>query len=145
MAPAAHPHGNLPAPASPSARVGASSLPPRVPHADLHVSPPPQAGMASLRDLGLAEPEDDSRAALLFVGGESTALARVEHYLWRTDRIATYLQTRNGMLGPDYSSKFSPWLSVRARPPANVQRTHVRASCSWEGGGYSVPAPTWAR
>ena len=39
------------------------------------------------------------------------ALARLQHYLWGSDAIADYFNTRNGMLGPDYSTKFSAWLA----------------------------------
>ena len=53
----------------------------------------------------------DSRGVMPFVGGETTALQRLKHYLWDGDHLATYFETRNGMLGADYSSKFSPWLA----------------------------------
>ena len=46
-----------------------------------------------------------------FKGGETEALARLKYYLWDTDLLANYFQTRNGMLGGDYSTKFSPWLA----------------------------------
>lgn len=53
----------------------------------------------------------DVRAAVPFKGGESVAVARLERYLWERDLIRTYKDTRNGMLGEDYSSKFSAWLA----------------------------------
>ncbi|MBH03580.1 MAG: hypothetical protein CMP08_05585 [Xanthomonadales bacterium] len=46
-----------------------------------------------------------------FSGGERAGQARLAHYLFDTDAIADYKQTRNGLLGDDYSSKFSPWLA----------------------------------
>lgn len=49
-----------------------------------------------------------------FMGGETAALARLEHYFWETDQLKNYKETRNGLLGMDYSSKFSPWLAVGA-------------------------------
>ena len=52
-----------------------------------------------------------SQAVHRFKGGETEALARLKYYLWDTDLVATYFQTRNGMLGGDYSTKFSPWLA----------------------------------
>lgn len=58
-----------------------------------------------------AELTSDVRAAVPFKGGETVALARLERYLWERDLIRTYKETRNGMLGEDYSSKFSAWLS----------------------------------
>ena len=59
----------------------------------------------------------DVRAAVAFHGGETTAVARLERYLWERDLIRTYKDTRNGMLGEDYSSKFSAWLSLGCLSP----------------------------
>lgn len=53
-----------------------------------------------------------AQAALPARGGESAALARLQHYLWGSDAARTYFDTRNGMLGPDFSTKFSPWLAA---------------------------------
>jgi deoxyribodipyrimidine photo-lyase len=45
-----------------------------------------------------------------FCGGERSADAYIEHYFER--RLPdTYKQTRNELIGMDYSSKFSPWLA----------------------------------
>lgn len=49
---------------------------------------------------------------LLFLGGETAALGRVEEHFWKKDLIKIYKEIRNGMLGPDYSTKFSPWLAT---------------------------------
>ncbi|NER28031.1 MAG: cryptochrome DASH, partial [Symploca sp. SIO1C4] len=65
-----------------------------------------------LADFGLEPPSFDQRAVLNFKGGETAALARLEHYFWKQDYLKAYKQTRNGMLGADYSSKFSPWLAL---------------------------------
>lgn len=46
-----------------------------------------------------------------FLGGESKALLHIEQYFDR--RLPdTYKQTRNQLIGLDYSSKFSPWLAL---------------------------------
>ena len=45
-------------------------------------------------------------------GGEDQGLARLEHYLWNSDAVQTYKETRNGMIQFDDSSKFSPWLAT---------------------------------
>jgi len=46
-----------------------------------------------------------------FFGGESRALLHIEQYFDR--RLPdTYKQTRNQLIGIDYSSKFSPWLAL---------------------------------
>ncbi|MBO0948332.1 DASH family cryptochrome [Fibrella forsythiae] len=68
--------------------------------------------LPTLEQLGFTETlQTDNRAAISFKGGESVALARLEHYLWTSDLIRTYKATRNGMLGEAYSSKFSAWLA----------------------------------
>ena len=50
-------------------------------------------------------------ANLVFLGGESEAFLHLEQYFNR--RLPdTYKQTRNQLIGMDYSSKFSPWLAL---------------------------------
>jgi deoxyribodipyrimidine photo-lyase (single-stranded DNA-specific) len=44
-------------------------------------------------------------------------LARLRHYFWETDAVARYKETRNGLIGADYSSKFSPWLAAGCLSP----------------------------
>lgn len=65
-------------------------------------------------------PTGEARGVLDFRGGERAALARLKHYLWDTDAIATYFETRNGMLGGEYSTKFSPWLALGCLSPRQV-------------------------
>ncbi len=55
-----------------------------------------------------------------FVGGETTALNQLNYYIWETGLIAKYKESRNGLLGWDYSSKFSAWLSVGALSPKTI-------------------------
>ena len=62
----------------------------------------------------------DERSVLEFKGGESQALARVKYYLWDSDLLATYFETRNGMLGGDYSTKLAPWLALGCVSPRYV-------------------------
>lgn len=71
----------------------------------------------TLEELGLSYSEPNGNAVLTFIGGESNGLDRVAHYLWKSNAIGRYKETRNGLLGADYSSKFSPWLSVGALSP----------------------------
>ncbi|KAK8915984.1 hypothetical protein KSP39_PZI023149 [Platanthera zijinensis] len=67
----------------------------------------------SLEDLGLQE----SKAGLHFIGGENAALGRVSEYFWNKDLLRVYKETRNGMVGPNYSTKFSPWLACGSLSP----------------------------
>ena len=62
----------------------------------------------------------DVRRAVPFKGGETVAVQRLERYLWERDLIKTYKDTRNGLLGEDYSSKFSAWLSLGCLSPRLV-------------------------
>ncbi|WP_077924313.1 DASH family cryptochrome [Spirosoma sp. 209] len=61
-----------------------------------------------------------AQAAVPFKGGETMALSRLQHYLWDRDLLRTYKETRNGMLGEAYSSKFSAWLSLGCLSPRFV-------------------------
>lgn len=70
----------------------------------------------------LTAPALHPNAALDFKGGESVALQRLKYYLWDSDLIATYFETRNGMLGGDFSTKFSPWLSHGCLSPRTVYK-----------------------
>ncbi|GAB7095684.1 DASH family cryptochrome [Halolamina litorea] len=74
----------------------------------------------TLNELGLPEPAHDDRGVLAFEGGEAAGLDRLDHYLWEGDHLREYKQTRNGMLGPDYSSKLSPWLNAGCLSPRRV-------------------------
>ncbi|KAI9020930.1 DNA photolyase, FAD-binding/Cryptochrome [Phycomyces nitens] len=53
----------------------------------------------------------DSRSAFPFSGGETVALSRLQYYLFGTDAVAEYKKTRNGLIGTDYSTKFSGFLA----------------------------------
>lgn len=45
---------------------------------------------------------------------------RLQYYLWDKNLIAEYFNTRNGMLGGDYSTKFSPWLAAGCLSPRTI-------------------------
>jgi deoxyribodipyrimidine photo-lyase len=73
--------------------------------------------LPTLEALGLAKTTIDSRAVLQFKGGEIEAIKRLKHYFYDTKCLSTYKETRNGMVGADYSSKFSPWLALGCISP----------------------------
>jgi deoxyribodipyrimidine photo-lyase len=60
------------------------------------------------------------RAALAFDGGETAGLDRLDEYLWEADALRKYKQTRNGLVGRNYSSKFSSWLNEGCLSPRRV-------------------------
>jgi deoxyribodipyrimidine photo-lyase len=74
----------------------------------------------TLTQLGLKSKAEDPRTVLSFRGGENAALARLHNYFWETDCLKEYKKTRNGVLGANYSSKFSPWLANGALSPRYV-------------------------
>jgi deoxyribodipyrimidine photo-lyase len=84
------------------------------------------ANMPTLIDLGYTEEQAqhahtvDTRSVLDFRGGETVALARVKEYIWDKDLLKDYFDTRNGMIGGDYSTKFSPWLAHGCLSPRHV-------------------------
>jgi deoxyribodipyrimidine photo-lyase len=57
---------------------------------------------------------------LRFMGGEAAAWQRINAYFWENDLLKTYKETRNGLIGDDYSSKLSPYLSVGAISPVSI-------------------------
>ena len=66
--------------------------------------------MPKLADLGLKNQPIDERSVINFKGGEDEAIARLNHYFYHTEHLSTYKETRNGLIGADYSSKLSVWL-----------------------------------
>lgn len=65
----------------------------------------------TLFDLGFSRRTIHPQTAFPFSGGTSSAIKRMEAYFWTTKKLSYYKQTRNGLMGKDYSSKFSPWLA----------------------------------
>ncbi len=74
----------------------------------------------TLESLGHQTFITDKRTAILFKGGETAALQRLKHYFWEADHLKNYKETRNGLLGADYSSKFAPWLSLGCISPRSI-------------------------
>jgi deoxyribodipyrimidine photo-lyase len=74
----------------------------------------------AIADFGLESPVADLRGVIPFKGGETAGLARLDHYFWQQDHLKVYKETRNGMLGGDYSSKFSAWLAHGCLSPRQI-------------------------
>jgi deoxyribodipyrimidine photo-lyase len=62
----------------------------------------------------------DDRSVMKFKGGETEALKRLQDYFWNSNAVKTYKQTRNGLVGADYSSKFSAWIAMGCLSPREV-------------------------
>ncbi|NP_001316265.1 cryptochrome DASH [Kryptolebias marmoratus] len=88
----------------------------------LHPVPPglEEGAIPTAEELQQTEAPSDSRSAFPCSGGESHALARLQHYFWDTDKVATYKETRNGLIGVDFSTKFSPWLALGCISPRYI-------------------------
>jgi deoxyribodipyrimidine photo-lyase len=71
-------------------------------------------------ELGVESETADGRGVLGFEGGETAGKERVAAYLFEGDHLRNYKGTRNGMLGADYSSKFSAWLAHGCLSPRYV-------------------------
>ena len=75
----------------------------------------------TLLELGFSDLSlQDSRSVLHFKGGETNGTSRLRTYFWETNSLKTYKETRNGLIGADYSSKFSPWLSLGCLSPREI-------------------------
>ena len=90
-------------------------------------APPSFAGLddaiPSLNDLGYGDASVDTRGDFFDPrGGEAAALERLQKYVWDEDRLRTYFDTRNGMVGQGYSTKFAPWLARGCLSPRRVAR-----------------------
>lgn len=89
----------------------------------------PEAEIPDLQSLGLEAFEAHPHSAFPFQGGSTAAWQRLQSYFWEEKRLSYYKKTRNGLLGTDYSSKFSPWLangSLSARQIYHQVRRYER-------------------
>ena len=84
----------------------------------------------------IEQAELDKRAALQFIGGETQALKRLQYYLFESKKIEYYKFTRNELLGAEYSSKFSAWLTLGSISPRTIYfaikdyETHIKSNVS---------------
>jgi len=79
---------------------------------------PDNGTIPELSEFGWEEGRTEGQFVLK--GGESEGLKALNYYLWESDNIASYKETRNGLLGRDYSSKFSAYLSQGCLSPKQV-------------------------
>jgi len=56
-----------------------------------------------------AKASPDTRNGMKWTGGENEGLKRLEYYL--KNYVEEYKDTRNDLLGADYSSKLAPWIA----------------------------------
>ena len=73
--------------------------------------------LPTLKELGLKTNHIDKRAAIVFKGGEDEALKRLNYYFFESKLVLKYKETRNDLIGADYSSKLSVWLALGCISP----------------------------
>ena len=93
--------------------------------------------LPTLHDFGIAPPPEDDRAAIDWHGGETAGLDRLAYYLFDSQAIATYKETRNGLIGSDYSTKFSAWLAQGCLSPKHIY-TEIKAYEAKNGANDST-------
>jgi len=76
--------------------------------------------LPTLKQLNLENINKDNRLAIDFKGGETEGIKRLRHYFYETQAISNYKETRNGLIGANYSTKFSPWLAMGCLSPREI-------------------------
>jgi len=61
-----------------------------------------------------------------FKGGESEGLKQLHKYFWETNNVQHYKETRDELLGWDFSTKLSPWLSAGCISPKLVVQQRLK-------------------
>jgi deoxyribodipyrimidine photo-lyase len=59
-------------------------------------------------------------------GSEREALDRLRWYVWESEGLRRYKETRNGLMGSAFSGKFSPWLATGALSVRRIWRETLR-------------------
>ena len=78
----------------------------------------------------------DPRSAFPFAGDEASGLARLRHYCLESDGLRHYKQRRNGLVGTEFSSKFSPYLAIGSLSVRRIWQTVLdyQARCGADEG-----------
>jgi len=79
-----------------------------------------ESDIPDIESLGFEKPSTPESAPISFEGGEEEAMKRLHHYFFESEQLSKYKYTRNGLIGPDYSSKFSPWLANGSISPRQI-------------------------
>lgn len=130
-----------------------TSAPKSIPPFPSSSSIPPQAGpfttpesLSSMIDsllkpidlaIGMEHPPQwppGAKSAHPFTGGEGPAQDRVSHLI-SSGSMANYKDTRNGLLGEDYSTKISPWLALGC---VTARQVHT-SLLAYEDGSSTAP------
>ena len=86
----------------------------------------------SVEDFGFEETPKS-----IFKGGETEGVAQLNYYIWETKLVKNYKETRNQLLGWDYSTKFSAWLAAGCLSPKYIYHEIKRFEAK-HGGNEST-------
>ena len=92
-------------------------IPKQMPKANLLENTP---DVPTLEFLGYQTPHQVPESAFPFKGGETQANLRIESYIFESKALGFYKKTRNGLIGINYSSKFSAWLANGSLSPRTI-------------------------
>ncbi|WP_296704562.1 DASH family cryptochrome, partial [Algoriphagus sp.] len=73
-----------------------------------------------LNQFGLESQDSVDNSVLGFKGGERAGLRRIQSYFWDKDLLKNYKQTRNELIGTEFSSRFSAWLALGCISPRTI-------------------------
>lgn len=76
--------------------------------------------MPSVAELGLQAMSPEPRSALPAGGGETSGRAWLDDYLWGSQAVRHYKETRNELLGRHFSSKLSAWMTHGCLSPRRI-------------------------
>ena len=82
----------------------------------------PALELPELAIFNLSKMPKNPKAVLDFRGGETSGLERIQHYFHDSKAVSSYKKTRNGLIGADYSTKFSPWLALGCISPRIIYK-----------------------
>ena len=75
---------------------------------------------ADLEAARAAAGQIDPRAGWIVRGDRAAGLERLRQWIWQDDCLARYKETRDGLLGADFSSRLSTWLALGTLSPREV-------------------------
>ncbi len=103
------------------------------------IEPIAAGSLPHLSALGLTPIAPNPKAIIPFAGGERMGRARLQEFLWDTDSLKNYKETRNDLRKPNGSSKLSAWLANGSLSPRTVyeevkkyeKERHKNSSTYW--------------
>jgi deoxyribodipyrimidine photo-lyase len=83
---------------------------------------PEGTGMSVVSDIsgGETPPAPDPRSSFIWRGGSSAGHQRLSQWIWQDEHLSRYKETRNELLGGNFSSRLSPWLALGALSPREI-------------------------